>query len=110
MPEAVKVSSGEMIDYIPTADVAAGTVVVQGDLVGITLQPIAANTKGALAVQGVFDVAKESATVFSAGAKVYWHANNKVAVTDGSGTNKLIGKAVAAAPSGALVVRVRLSQ
>jgi len=110
MPEAVKVSSGEMIDYIPTADVAAGTVVVQGDLVGITLQPIAANTKGALAVQGVFDVAKAAATVFSAGAKVYWHATDKVAVTDGSGTNKLIGKAVAAAPSGALVVRVRLSQ
>lgn len=111
MPEAVKVSSGEMIDYTPTADVAAGTVVVQSDLVGITLQPIAANTKGALAVQGVFDVAKASATVFSAGAKVYWDDTNKVAVTtDGSGANKLVGKAVAAAPSGALVVRVMLSQ
>ena len=111
MPEAVKVASGEMIDYTPSSDVAAGTVVVQGNLVGIALQPIAANTKGALAVQGVFDVAKASATVFSAGANVYWDDTNNVAVTtDGGGANKLLGKAVAAAESGAVLVRVRLSQ
>jgi len=111
MAEAVKVSSGEMVDYTPSIDVAAGTVVVQGNLVGIALQPIAANTKGALAVQGVFDVAKASETVFSAGANVYWHDTNNVAVTtDGNGSNKLMGKAVADAASGATLVRVRLSQ
>ena len=112
MPEAVKVASGEMIDYTPSSDVAAGTVVVQGNLVGIALQPIAANTKGALAVQGVFDVAKASATEFTAGANVYWNDTNNEAVTTdgGGGANKLLGKAVAAAESGAVLVRVRLSQ
>ena len=110
MPEAVKVASGEMIDYTPSSDVAAGTVVVQGNLVGIALQPIAANTKGALAVQGVFDVAKASATEFTAGANVYWNDTNNVAVAADGGGHKLLGKAVAAAESGAVLVRVRLSQ
>jgi len=111
MAEAVKVSSGEMIEYTPSTDVAAGTVVVQGNLVGIALEPIKANTKGALAVTGVFDVAKASTTTFSAGALVYWDDNNNRAVTtDESGSNKLMGKAVADAASGATLVRVRLSQ
>ena len=109
--KAVKISSGDVIDYTPTADVAAGDVVVQGELVGIALQPIPANVLGSLAVAGVFDVAKATATVFSAGAKVYWDATNKLAVTsDGEGENKLLGKAVAAAGNGATTVRVRLSQ
>jgi len=107
MAEAVKVSSGEMIDYTPSTDVAAGTVVVQGNLVGIALEPIAANTKGALAVTGVFDVAKASATTFSAGALVYWDDNSNLAVTtDSNGDNKLLGLAVAAAGSGETTVRV----
>lgn len=109
--QAVKVSSGDMVDYTPSGDVAAGAVVVQGDLVGVALTAITAGTKGALAVAGVFDVAKAAATVFSAGAKVYWDDTNNLAVTtDGSGANKLLGKAVAAAGNGPTTVRVRLSQ
>ena len=111
MPQGVFVSSGECIDYTPGSAVAAGDVVVQGDLVGIATRPIAAGTTGALAVSGIFDIVKASATVFTVGQKVYWDAANKVAVTtDGTGTNKLIGKAVAAAGSGLTTVRVRLSQ
>jgi len=115
MPQGVFVSSGECIDYTPSSAVAAGDVVVQGDLVGIATRPIAAGTTGALAVSGIFDIVKASGTVFTAGQKVYWHAADKVAVTTdgggtGGGTNKLIGKAVAAAGSGLTTVRVRLSQ
>ncbi len=109
--QAVKVASGDMVDYTPSSDVAAGDVVVQGDLVGVALTAITAGAKGALAVAGVFDVAKAAATVFSAGAKVYWDDTNKLAVTtDGTGANKLLGKAVAAAGNGPTTVRVRLSQ
>jgi predicted RecA/RadA family phage recombinase len=42
------VHDGEAIDYTPAADVAAGAVVVQGELVGVAKQPIAANKLGAL--------------------------------------------------------------
>lgn len=113
MPQGVFVSSGECIDYTPSSAIAAGDIVVQDDLVGIATRPIAAGTTGALAVSGIFDIVKASSTVFTAGQKVYWDATpqNKVAVTtDGAGTNKLIGKAVAAAGSGLTTVRVRLSQ
>ncbi len=110
---ATFVSDGNAIDYTPTADVVADQVVVQGDLVGIAHAPIPAGQLGALAVAGVFDVAKQAGAgaTFSAGDKVYWDAANKVAVTtDGGGANKLLGKAVANAADGDSTVRVRLSQ
>ena len=111
MPTAVFIQDGHTIDYTPSADCAAGDVVVQGDLVGIARTPIPAGTPGSLAVAGVFDLSKASATEFTAGAKVYWDATNKLAVTtDGGGANKLVGKAVRAAGAGATTVRVRLSQ
>jgi predicted RecA/RadA family phage recombinase len=111
MAVAMFVQKGDQIDYKPSAAVAAGDVVVQGDLIGIAKQPIEANVLGALAVTGVFDVAKASATVFAVGVKVYWDAANKVCVTaDGGGANKLLGKAALAAGAGVTTVRVRLSQ
>jgi predicted RecA/RadA family phage recombinase len=111
MAEAKTVSQGDYIDYTPATAVAAGTVVVQGDLVGIATRAIEANQLGALAVDGVFDIAKAGATTFAAGAKVYWDDTNNVAVTtDGGGTNKFVGKAIKAASSGETTVRVLLSQ
>lgn len=111
MATAVLVQEGDQIDYTPSSAVAAGDVVVQGDLIGVAKQPIAANAPGALAVVGVFDFPKAAATVFAAGAKAYWDATNKLAVTsDGGGTNKLLGKATVAAGNGPTTVRVRMSQ
>ena len=107
------VQEGDYIDYTPGSDVSAGDVIVQGDLVGIAKGDIAANKLGALAVEGVFDVAKASGggVTFSAGALVYWDDTNDLAVaTDGAGANKLLGKAVAAAADADATVRVRLSQ
>jgi predicted RecA/RadA family phage recombinase len=107
------VQTGDAVDYTPIADVAAGVVVVQSDLVGVTKRDIKANELGALAVAGVFDVAKEGgvAVVFGAGDKVYWDdANDYAVATDGAGANKLLGKAVEAAADADTEVRVRLSQ
>ena len=113
MAQAVFVQEGDAIDYTPGADVAAGDVVVQSDLVGIAKRPITANTLGALAVAGVFDFAKESGggVTFSTGDKAYWDDTNNVAVTtDGGGANKLLGKAIADAADADSTVRTRLSQ
>jgi predicted RecA/RadA family phage recombinase len=107
------VHDGNAIDYTPGADVAAGDVVVQGDLVGVAKTPIAANTLGALAVTGVFDFPKATGggTAISAGATVYWDVADSEAKTDDeSGANKLIGKTVKAAADADATVRVRLSQ
>lgn len=113
MALAVFAHDGVAIDYTPSSDVAAGDVVVQGDLIGVARTPIAANTPGSLAVVGVFDFPKTTGTGtgIAAGTKTYWDATAKKATADDeTGTNKLLGKAVKAAADGDAAVRVRLSQ
>jgi predicted RecA/RadA family phage recombinase len=105
------VHDGKSVDYTPAAAVDAGDVIVQGSLVGISTRAIAANALGALAVDGVFDVDKDtsSGTAITAGADVYWDSGNDVATTTAGG-NTLMGKAVEAADDDDEKVRVRLSQ
>lgn len=111
MAQATFVHDGNAIDYTPGAAVAAGGVVVQGELIGIAKTAIAANVLGALAVSGVFDLPKATGvgTAITAGALVYWDATNSVATTTASG-NKLLGKTIAAAADADATVRVRLAQ
>lgn len=113
MATAQFIQDGSYIDYTPGSAVAAGDVVVQGDLIGIAKGDIAANKPGALAVEGVYDVPKATgaSTTISAGVNVYWDVAEQVAKTDSeTGANKLLGKTVAAAGDSAATVRVRLSQ
>ena len=86
------------IDYTPGSAVSAGDVVVQGDLCGFADRDIAADRKGALAVDGIrrFPKSDGSDTAIAAGKKVYWDAGNEVA-TETVGSNKYLGKTVAAA-------------
>jgi len=111
MATAQFIHDGKSIDYTPGADVAAGDVVVQNDLLGVAKLDIAANTLGALAVTGVFDVPKATGagTAIGAGAKVYWNATAKQATTTATG-NKYLGKTVKAAVDADATVRVRLKQ
>ena len=72
MPTATFVQSGDQIDHTPSSAVAAGAVVVQGNLVGVAKQPIAANALGALAVTGVFRGPKDSSNITAVGTMLYW--------------------------------------
>ena len=111
MATAQFIHDGKSIDYTPGADVAAGDVVVQNDLLGVAKLDIAANTLGALAVTGVFDVPKATGagTAIGAGAKVYWNATAKQATTTATG-NKYLGKTIKAAVDADATVRIRLEQ
>lgn len=111
MAQATFAHDGAAIDYTPGGNIAAGEVVVIGELVGVAKTPIAANTLGALVVEGIFDFAKATGggTAISAGANVYWDDTNNMATTTASG-NKLIGKCVKAAADGDATVRVRMNQ
>lgn len=110
MATAVFVQEGETIDYTPAADVDAGDVVLQGDLIGIAKLDIATGTLGALAVTGVFDIAKIAATAITAGAIAYWDETAQVATnTSNSGANKPLGKFIRAAAAADATARVRLS-
>jgi len=108
---AIFIQDGDSLDYTPGADVAAGAVVVQNDLVGVTKRAIPANTLGSLAVGGVFDFPKSTAggSAIGAGVTVYWNVAAQQATATSAG-NKLLGKTVKAAADADATVRVRLSQ
>jgi predicted RecA/RadA family phage recombinase len=109
MPQAVFVQDGEFIDHTPITDIAAGEVIVQGDLVGVAHRAIPAGTPGALAIGGVFDFAKNTGPAYTIGQLLYWDdAANVVSTVPGG--KKQIGKAVRAAAAADTSVRVYLSQ
>ncbi|HNO80357.1 MAG TPA: DUF2190 family protein [Phycisphaerae bacterium] len=113
MALATFIHDGNSIDYTPGSAVAAGAVVVQGELVGVAKVDIPANGLGALALSGVFDFPKATgmSTAITAGANVYWDAGNSVATTDDdTGNNKLLGKAILAATDDDATLRIRLMQ
>jgi predicted RecA/RadA family phage recombinase len=111
MAQTTFVQEGRQIEFTPTVAVAAGQVVVNGDLVGVALGPVAANTPGTLAVDGVFEFPKQSGvgTAMTFGALLYWDSANQRATATAAG-NKLIGKCTRAAPDAATGVRIRISQ
>lgn len=89
------VQDGLAINYRPTETVSAGDIVVLGSLIGIAKLDIAANTLGALATVGVFEIDKAAEAV-TLGAVLYWDAaEQKVTATETG--NVYIGKAVTAA-------------
>jgi predicted RecA/RadA family phage recombinase len=102
---------GDSIDHTPSSDVAQNAVVVQGTLFGVATRAIPANTTGALAVTGVFSIAKPTGagTDWAAGTAVYWDAGN-TRLTTTVGSNVYVGKTVAAALTTDARVNVRLSQ
>jgi predicted RecA/RadA family phage recombinase len=118
MATAIFVGEGKAIDYTPSAAVAAGDVVVEGDLIGVARTPIAAGAPGSLAVEGVFDFPKTTGagSGIAIGTKVYWDAADKVATasTNNGATPPVpyafLGKTVKAAADGDATVRVRLDE
>jgi predicted RecA/RadA family phage recombinase len=108
MAKATFVQDGDAINYTPETDLASGSVVAIGDLIGITRTEIKANNLGSLAVAGVFDIAKDPDEVITAGTKVYWKSDDQIIVTLATG-NKLVGKTIAEAPEGATTARVLLT-
>ena len=109
MPQSTFIADGKYIDHTPAGALASGDVVVQGDLVGVVQRPLAAGELGALAVDGVFDFAKNTGVAYTVGTILYWDDAANVVTTTATG-NKQIGKVVRAAVSADTTVRVRLSQ
>ena len=111
---ATYVQRGEYIDYVPAADVNAGDVIVQGQLVGVSKLDIKSGELGAIATTGVFDIVKDSNAI-SLGALVYWDGEKATASADNGQTGEAkveyvkIGKAIGAAAAGDASVRVLLN-
>lgn len=97
---------GERADYTPVSAVAAGDVVVQGLLVGVATNAIAAGEKSSLAIAGVFRFPKAAGVTFGAGERVYWDGST---TTKTAGGNDYLGLAEVEAASAALTVDVILN-
>jgi predicted RecA/RadA family phage recombinase len=67
MPQATFIQEGHYIDHTPASALASGDVVVQGDLVGVTVRPLAAGELGSLAVDGICDFNKSTGVAFTVG-------------------------------------------
>ena len=107
--DARYVQRGDAIDYTPMDDVAAGDIVVlAGKLVGVAKLDIKAGELGALALTGVYEVAKSSGIAFAAGMEVGWSAADRKAVAAGASGSVKIGHAVALTGASDATVLVRL--
>jgi predicted RecA/RadA family phage recombinase len=106
------VSNGRSIDYTPGSAVTAGAVVLQGDLIGVASNDIAANKLGSLQLEGEFSFTGDTGanTDIALGAIVFWdNSNAKVAKTDASGANKRLGKTTRAKATTDSVVYVKIN-
>ena len=108
-------SSDDAIDYTPVAAEPGGDVVVQGGLVGVNPTDLAAGEKGALSLEGIYDVPKTTAA-WVIGLPVFWDSAGTPDSGDASsgaanqiGTGVYMGIATQAAGSGDNTGRVLLN-
>lgn len=113
---AVFVAEGLSIPYTPGGAVAPGDVLVQGKLVGIATQNIAASALGVLCVHGIFNMPKDNSDITAIGTALYWDTNGSPvggtalsgAVTTTATANQFCGWALEVAGVGVGMVRVLL--
>lgn len=102
------IHKGDALDYTPSSDVSAGSVIVVGSLVGIAANDIPANEQDAIQISGVWRLPKATGAV-TVGASLYWDATNSKLTTT-STNNTYFGKATKAATSAASYVEAKILQ
>jgi predicted RecA/RadA family phage recombinase len=101
------IQPGRIVSVPAPATVKSGDGVLVGSLFGVAEYDAASGDPVEIICEGVFTLPKTSAQAWTVGAKIYWDGS-KCTTADGSGSNTLIGHAlaVAANPSAAGVVRL----
>ena len=105
-------SNGAVLDHVASADLTGGAPVVMGDSVGVAVGDIATGSTGAVAVEGVYEVAKATGTAWTQGAAVDFDASAgafTVGLSAASGDVTGVGIAAADAPAGANFGLVKLA-
>lgn len=98
---AIYRAPGDSLDHTPGSALAAGDIVVVSGLLGVASQAIAAGTKGALRVKGIFRAPVKTGDTPAAGEVVYWDDGNvEFTTTSASGLVKAL---CITAPSGGYI-------
>lgn len=103
------IQRGESIDFVPTADIAAGDIVKLGKLVGVAKLDIKTGELGALACVGVYEIPNGGLTIAVGDIVSVDPATGKAVAEGASGAVKF-GHALTAAASTEATVAVRLQQ
>ena len=101
------IGTNRSFNYTPTADVAAGDIVIAGGLVGIAPFSIRAGETGVVDRFRAVEVPYDGAAAANLGATAYWNASGKKVTATASG-NTEIGHFGAAVKSGAATCVVLL--
>ncbi len=106
---AISVAEGATVDFVPEADVPAGSIVVVGKLVGIAKFGISAGSRGTSRFVACSMCRERSNHQHTRRhdpfwSQISWH------VVKNAYSHPMMGKAIEAAPPGTLTVRLRLSQ
>lgn len=113
MPQAVLRAAGQIVPYVPLAEVSAGTVVILGGRALVARARILAGRRGNLSAYGVFDIVKSNGAM-TTGNHVYWQpevlpvggTEPGTAVAFASEDSIYLGYCIADAASDAPTVRV----
>ena len=107
--KATFVHEGDAIDYRPSEEKPAGSVVVQNGLVGVTKRPLKEGELGSIHLTGVYELPKAtgSDTALSVGTAVYWNASEGQVTTTAT-DNTPLGRVTAEAGDDDETVQVKL--
>lgn len=103
------IREGKTLEFTAASAITSGSVVVVNNkIIGIAAADIAANTRGTLAIEGIFRLTKLGTDVVAQGDALYWDGvNSRVTITPGT---ILAGHAAEAAGSGATTVEVNINE
>lgn len=106
--QAMPVQSGRVIDYTNSGEaIAAGDVVPLVSFCGIAEDDIAEGATGAVALDGVWEIAADNSAEFKVGDLLYWDADGKK-LTKTADKHVLAGVCVAAKESAGTLAKVKI--
>ena len=106
------VADGNVVDHVAGSAISSGDVVPLGDCAGVALVDIANTEIGAVAITGVFTVAKVTGVAWAQGDSLDWDASNTAFgkdVTPAAGDIENCAVAYADAGSAAAEGQVKLT-
>lgn len=89
------VQPGQVIDFTAGENIASGDGVAVGTMLGVALSDIALGGKGAVQIEGVFDLPKLSTAAVAVGQKLIWDVSEDRFIVTGAAAGDLNNCAVA---------------
>lgn len=102
------VADGKVLQYTPGTAKSSGDVVAIGKRIGVCITDIAANATGAISVEGVWELTKQTPDSIGQGDEVYWDSG-AAKITSVISGNLKAGYAVETAGSNATTVKVKIN-